>query len=279
VKFTEPATSLSSASPSSASGSPGAGAADVPAAPGEHRTRNLVLRSILQHGPLTAAALADRLQLSAAGVRRHLDALVAEGVLVEVEPRGTLRHRGRGRPARAYALTDAGRSGFEHAYDDLASTALRYLRETGGEGAVQAFAEHRAQTLVGRIHAKVDAAGTSLAELDTPDRAGVLISVLTEEGFAADVEPAAKGLQICQHHCPVAHVAAEFPELCEAETRALAEVLGTYVQRLATIAHGDGVCTTHVPLNQQRTPPHAEALTAPEPLRAEAEIAPIGRQM
>jgi hypothetical protein len=42
-------------------------------------------------------------------------------------------------------------------------------------------------------------------------------------------------------------VAAEFPQLCEAETRALAAVLGTNVQRLATIAHGDGVCTTHVP--------------------------------
>jgi predicted ArsR family transcriptional regulator len=35
--------------------------------------------------------------------------------------------------------------------------------------------------------------------------------------------------------------------LCEAETRAFEQVLGTYVQRLATIAHGDGVCTTHVP--------------------------------
>ena len=58
---------------------------------------------------------------------------------------------------------------------------------------------------------------------------------------------AAAGVQICQHHCPVAHVAAEFPELCEAETRAFEQVLGTYVQRLATIAHGDGVCTTHVP--------------------------------
>ena len=45
----------------------------------------------------------------------------------------------------------------------------------------------------------------------------------------------------------MAHVAAEFPELCEAETRAFEKVLGTYVQRLATIAHGDGVCTTHVP--------------------------------
>jgi hypothetical protein len=61
-------------------------------------------------------------------------------------------------------------------------------------------------------------------------------------------------VQLCQHHCPVAHVAAEFPELCEAETRAFAAVLGTHVQRLATIARGDAACTTHVPLE------------APEPL-------------
>jgi predicted ArsR family transcriptional regulator len=39
----------------------------------------------------------------------------------------------------------------------------------------------------------------------------------------------------------------QFPELCEAETEVFARLLGTHVQRLATIAHGDGVCTTHVP--------------------------------
>ena len=46
----------------------------------------------------------------------------------------------------------------------------------------------------------------------------------------------------------MAHVAEEFPALCEAETEAFSRLLGTHVQRLATLAHGDGVCTTHVPL-------------------------------
>jgi predicted ArsR family transcriptional regulator len=41
-------------------------------------------------------------------------------------------------------------------------------------------------------------------------------------------------------------VAAEFPQLCEAETEAFARLLGTPVQRLATISRGDGICTTHV---------------------------------
>ncbi|MEO6500573.1 MAG: HTH domain-containing protein [Jatrophihabitantaceae bacterium] len=214
----------------------------------EGRTRDAVTRLVQESGPLTAAALAERLRLSAAAVRRHLDALVADGVLIEVQPRGSsLRPRGRGRPARAYALTDAGRAGFGHAYDDLASTALRYLRDTGGEAAVVAFAEHRASTLVARVSAQF--AEAEFASADPRDKAGLLAAALTAEGYAAKVTPAGnagQGSQICQHHCPVAHVAAEFPQLCEAETRALASVLGTNVQRLATIAHGDGVCTTHV---------------------------------
>ena len=55
------------------------------------------------------------------------------------------------------------------------------------------------------------------------------------------------GEQLCQQHCPVSHVAHEFPQLCEAETEAISKVLGSHVQRLATIAHGDGVCTTCIP--------------------------------
>jgi hypothetical protein len=37
----------------------------------------------------------------------------------------------------------------------------------------------------------------------------------------------------------------EFPQLCESETEAFGR-LGTPVQPLATIAHGDGICMTHV---------------------------------
>jgi predicted ArsR family transcriptional regulator len=209
----------------------------------EDRTRDAVARLILERGPQSAAALAESLNLSPAAIRRHLDALVEQDWLVETEPRpaapGT--HRGRGRPARVYALTDSGRAKFPHAYDDLATTALRYLRETGGERAVVEFARHRADTLAQRVAEEIDSYG------DVSDRAAAVATALTNNGYAATTENATAGVQICQHHCPVGHVAAEFPELCEAETRALEVVLGTYVQRLATIAHGDGVCTTHVP--------------------------------
>ncbi len=202
-------------------------------------TRERVVRSVLVNGPSTAAALAERLQLTPAAVRRHLDQLLEEGSLEAREPRVT-GHRGRGRPAKVFALTEAGRDRFDQAYDDLAVQAMRYLAETGGEAAVREFADRRAAKIEQRFHAVV-AARPNLAPTEA------LAQVFTDEGYAAAVRDLPIGEQLCQQHCPVSHVAHEFPELCEAETAAISRMLGRHVQRLATIAHGDGVCTTCIP--------------------------------
>lgn len=202
-------------------------------------TRERVVTSILEQGPSTAADLGERLGLTPAAVRRHLDQLLAEGVVEQRQPRSTT-HRGRGRPAKVFAITDAGRDTFAHAYDDLAVEALEFLAETAGPDAVGAFARRRLAPLVERYRPLVEAAPEA-------ERPRVLAEALSADGFAASARSAPSGAQICQHHCPVAHVAEQFPQLCEAETAMFAELLGTHVQRLATIAHGDGVCTTHLP--------------------------------
>ena len=210
-------------------------------------TKGQVARLILELGPSTAATLGSRLGLTPAAIRRHLDNLLAEG-LIETRTARTYGNRGRGRPAKVFVITDAGRSAFEHAYDDLATGALRFLAETAGPDAVAEFARRQLADLE-RRYAPVVAQG----ELAT--RVQALAEALSADGYAASAGPApaigglvggTSGEQLCQHHCPVAHVAAEFPQLCEAETEAFGRLLGTPVQRLATIAHGDGICTTHV---------------------------------
>ena len=78
---------------------------------------------------------------------------------------------------------------------------------------------------------------------------------LTDAGYAASIEHTSDGgqsVQLCQHHCPVVDAAAQFPELCEAETQALSDALGLHVTRLATLATGDGVCTTVIPRVQRK---------------------------
>lgn len=210
----------------------------------EEPTRMRVARSILVNGPSTAAALAERLDLTPAAVRRHLDQLVEEGAAEAREPRLALS-RGRGRPAKLFALTEVGRDGFGQQYDDLAVQALRFLAETGGDEAVRKFAERR----VSFVEERFGEVTRSHPDLSPAE---VLAKLFTEEGYAAAVRDLPMGEQLCQQHCPVSHVAHEFPQLCEAETEAISRVLDRHVQRLATIAHGDGVCTTCIP-DQQKT--------------------------
>ena len=98
---------------------------------GDAPTRDRVARTILENGPSTAADLALRLDLTPAAVRRHLDHLVEEGV-VESRDQKVYGTRGRGRPAKVFALTEAGRDSFDQQYDDLAVQAMRFLAETQG---------------------------------------------------------------------------------------------------------------------------------------------------
>ena len=212
----------------------------------ESRTRDRVLRVVSQEGPVSIPALAERLGLTETALRRHVDTLHAEGL---VEPREPTGPRRRGRPAKAWVLTEHGHRTLVSDYDHLAGDALRFLGATVGETAVQLFAEQRVASLERRYADRIAAAGD-----DTADRASALVDALNADGYAASARPGGAagagqltGLQLCQGHGPVPHVATEFPQFCEAETEAFSRLLGVHVQRLATLAHGDHVCTTFVP--------------------------------
>lgn len=205
-------------------------------------TRDAIARLILEHGPATASALSQSLALTPAGIRRHLELLVADGILEAREPR-TASTRGRGRPSKVFLMTDAGRAQFEHTYDDLAVSALRFMASHSGEHLVASFAQARADEIETKANEYIENNKTPRKN----DKVALLAEFLTDQGYAASVEDRGLGEEICQHHCPIAHVASAYPQLCEAETQAFSRLLGTHVQRLATIAHGDGVCTTYIP--------------------------------
>jgi len=213
---------------------------------GEVSTRARVTRTVGEDGPVTAPQLAAALGLTPAAVRRHLDAMLAEG-LVDTRYGSSQGSRGRGRPARSFVLTDAGHAAMTTTYDDLAVSALRFMAAEHGQAAVDAFARARVADLEARYAPRVSGAGSG-----TPERVEALARALSDDGYAASSRPVREGTtlaatQLCQGHCPVQHVAAEFPQLCEAETQAFSRLLGVHVQRLATLAHGEHVCTTHVP--------------------------------
>lgn len=239
----------------------------------DHDTRHRIMLHVLRHGPISATDIAEEFGLTAAGVRRHLDNIVADGhaEIVTVSRSGQ-----RGRPAKMFRLTDAGRRHFGHDYDTLALLALRALKQTGGEAAVENFAAQRIHQLLEDLDVDqvrqletndsgdpTSSTATTRAESsdeedDVVGKARAIADALTDRGYAATVDNSAGGVQICRHHCPIQDVAQEFPELCAAEHRVVAELLGQHTQPLATIADGNGICTTHIPLTTIHPSPTKE---------------------
>lgn len=204
-------------------------------------TRHRILLHLLRNGATSAADIAEVFDFSTAGVRRHLDNVVADGLAEAVD---APRSGQRGRPAKLFRLTHEGRAQFGHDYDSLALLALQALKDAGGEAAVEDFAAKRIAEVLGDLPASAE----PQTDGDVEERAQAIAKALTERGYAATVGHAAGGVQICRHHCPIQDVAQEFPELCAAEHRVVAELLGQHTQPLATIADGNGICTTHIPL-------------------------------
>lgn len=222
---------------------------------GPECTRERLISMISVDGPIAAGDLAERLGLTGAAVRRHLGQLEAEGIIQEREPAPA--KRGRGRPRREFVLSatlpvDADSS----ETDDLALAAMNELRAAGGKQAVIRLAEARTAQWEAEFEKRLAAAEENGRAATPSERLEIIAELLQERGYAASVRPVTvqipntdrelHTIQLCQGRCPVQEIAAEFPELCDVETSALARMLGVPVQRLATRASGAHVCTTHV---------------------------------
>ena len=210
------------------------------------KLRNLastrVSQALLEGGPQTAATLGKVLGMTATAARKHLDVLEASGLVSHHEqapfgPRST-GPRGRGRPAKVFALTPAGREFFAQSYDDIAVEAVTFIGQQLGPEGIKRFAQQRVASVFQTISASNDVTAESLAQ------------GLSDAGFSASLRPApvVDAVQLCQHTCPISHVASEFPQFCDAETDAISSALGVHVTRLSTIATGSEICTTHIPL-------------------------------
>lgn len=221
-------------------------------------TRRRVLQLVASDGPVTAADLARELGLTAPAVRRHLGLLEDEGKISVRETGAGGAPVRRGRPARRYVVTSGGQAELAGGYQEIASQVLRYLRDHGGPEAVAAFARERYDAVVHRYLPRLTAT-------DPAGRAEQLAALLSADGYAASARPVPPPLvagpragvaavQLCQGHCPVQHVAEQFTELCEAEAQAFSRLLGSHVQRLATIAGGAHACTTNIPVRLSAGP-------------------------
>lgn len=206
-------------------------------------TRERVARQILTEGPISASDLAKNFQVSSVAMRRLLDALEAADLIRgdEQAPFGPAKPKGRGRPARVFSITEKGRDYFESAYDKVANDAVEFINEIAGKDGIVEFAKRRSEKLAQKFQIFIKNSDP------LENKVKSLKEQLTREGYLASVQNEmgpTQTLLLCQHHCPIGHVATEHPEFCEAETKMFSQLLGVNVTRLSTMATGGEVCTS-----------------------------------
>ena len=180
-------------------------------------------------GSASLAVIAAHLGVSKQGALRHLEALLARG-LVEVSIE---QHHGPGRPGHVYRLSAAAGEHFPSGHRELAGELVEFM----DADELERFFAARAR----RLEASY---GPRLAGLDFAERVRELARLTTEAGHMTElVERPDGGLQLRHCNCPIQDVAARGGHPCRQEQDMYRRLLGAPVGRSTWLGDGDSSCT------------------------------------
>ena len=194
-------------------------------------SRQRLLLLLRKQPGVTVAQLAREMEISGMGVRRHLAALAADG-LVEQTP---CTQAGPGRPPAGWRLTASGREMFPRRYDTL---ALDLLDDLSPDELAGALARRNDKQVL-------QYEGTVGPCADLPEQVAEVARLRDLAGYQAEWTAGDEGaLVLIENNCAIHRVAEHHPEVCAMELALLQRVLGPDVEvtRLAHAMAGDPVC-------------------------------------
>lgn len=203
--------------------------------PGYGGLRGTILLELKKSQGLTAKELATRAGVSLNAVRHHIKELEAERLIAYER-----LHRGVGAPPFAYRLTSEGHGLFPRRYEAALTDVLDHVVERHGRDAAVALLEARYERLTEQLQQE-------LSGVNSPQRLIAMARLLSDDGYMAEASSVAEDRgTLIEHNCAIQTVAERFPEICAAEARFLATVLGGEVQREHHILAGCSACEYRV---------------------------------
>jgi DeoR family suf operon transcriptional repressor len=194
-------------------------------------SRQQLLLLLRKHPGVTVADLARDLGITGVGVRRHLAALAAEGLVEQ----SRCAQPGPGRPPAGWRLSASGRELFPRRYDTLALELLEELPPEEVAGALGRRNDKQV-THYRAVTATCGSLGEQVAEL---------ARLRDAAGYQADSAGTEDGsFVLTEHNCAIHRVAERHPAVCSLELSLLRRVLGPDVEvtRRAHAMAGDAVC-------------------------------------
>jgi len=213
------------------------------------------LRLLFERGECTVADLAEVVGVSDGSVRRHLDIMVADGLVA-----ARLERMPRGRPVTRYALSEAGEEArsaehYQRLLDRL-SPALAQLTpdevDEGGPAILDVLFDRVAESVADEYRSRVTADRLE-------ERVQQVLVALTEEGILREVEDGGDFFTLKNAGCPYRSTAMETHACCAADRRTIELLLGAPVEQVMTVAEGGHQCEYLVP---KGATPAAESVEA-----------------
>lgn len=201
-------------------------------------TRDRILILLRSKGEATVAELAEALELSPGGVRRHLDGLRAEGLVDARMLRG-----GVGRPSFAFFLTEQAEERTPASYSRLLSRMFQRLVELKesdlrGRDGLQVLASvfEGVAREVARDH-RLEVEGPTLEQ-----RVAQASRALQAEGILDRWGREADGYHLLNSTCPYRRAAQASPAPCQADRLAIELLLGAPVEQIGRLVDGSPCC-------------------------------------
>jgi len=197
-----------------------------------------ILYLLKTKGPLTAQVLAERLEITAMGVRQHLKRLTQEGLVDHQDERA-----GVGRPARHWSLTAQGHARFPDSHGELTVALLDSVRRVFGAKGLDKLIDARTRETAKHYRERLE----GLATIEK--RLAGLAELRIAEGYMAEWHAEAEGSYLfIENHCPVCAAARMCQGLCRSELEVFQEALGKdwQVERCEHLLDGARRCSYRV---------------------------------
>lgn len=198
------------------------------ASPADRIARTLRLR-----GPLTAAEISREHGCGVVAVRAQLRNMESAGFVTRSAERRAI-----GRPVSRYALTPGAEDFFPKRYDQFAERLVDAVVEEFGEEGLERILARWEDRLVRRFEATLPT--------EPGARLDVLASHQTQNGFMASVQRDEEGVALIERNCPIAAVAARYPQICRHEAALFSRTLKWKTTLRACQATGDAVCVFQI---------------------------------
>jgi predicted ArsR family transcriptional regulator len=182
---------------------------------GQKSTGERILFLLKTRAPLTAAALARRLGMTAMGVRLHLTRLAAEGLVAHRDERQSV-----GRPKRHWRLAAKGHARFPDNHAEVTVELIGAVKKLFGEDGVDRLIAERERQTLERYRRDLAGAPGLAARLRR------LVRLRSAEGYMAECRSGPNnGFLLAENHCPICAAARVCQGFCRAELEIFRAVL------------------------------------------------------